>query len=531
MACDNGGETHGGIMAEQAGNRQPLTTFTYMSYGAPAAPLSLAGIPLAVYLPAVYADSGGFGLSLTAIGTVLMLSRISDVFTDPLIGRYSDKWRTRWGRRKPWVLVGTPIFGIGLWFLFHPPFEFSDMTLFGATFSDGYMWLFLTLTVFLLGATIKDLPYSAWGAELATDYNERTRIMGWKEVFNVGGSLLAAFTPLIILFFGYTKPTDAVFVLAVMMCITMPLINLNCLATVPEWRVVEKEEQRIRIIDGLRVAAGNKPFVLLVVVFAFGSIGSAMTNSLSVFFVKHVLVAEDLYGVYLAPYFVCQIAAVPLWFKLSRRIGKHKATMWAVGWYALWSSFIPLIAVTPAAWYSAFEITNFTGFLPATTQASAVAYFEGIETGKFLFFLVVMCLKGSAIGALSMLPFAMFADVVDVDTAQTGKRRAGEFMAIWSMTKKGAYALGIFIGLALVDFWGFDALADPRDTTNTTFSLLMLACTYSVIPALFKFIGMPLLWIYPLTAEKLRKVQLEADVKHGIGGSSHPETSALTRPQ
>ena len=91
-------------------------------------------------------------------------------------------------------------------------------------------------------------------------------------------------------------------------------------------------------------------------------------------------------------------------------------------------------------------------------------------------------------------------------------------MAIWSMTKKDAYALGIFIGLGLVEFWGFDALADPRDTTNTAFALLMLACTYSVIPALFKFIGMPLLWIYPLTAEKLREVQMEANAKHGIGG-------------
>ena len=146
-----------------------------------------------------------------------------------------------------------------------------------------------------------------------------------------------------------------------------------------------------------------------------------MTNGLSFFFVKHVLVAGELYGLYLAPYFLCQIAAVPLWFKLSRRIGKHKATMWAVGWYAIWSSFIPLIAVTPSAWYSAFEITNLIGFLPATTQAEAIAYFDGIETGKFLFFIVIMCLKGSAIGALSALPFSMFADVVDIDTAQTGK--------------------------------------------------------------------------------------------------------------
>ena len=503
-------------MAEQAGHRLPITKYQHISYGATAVPLSLAGLPLAVFLPVIYTDSDGFGLGLTAVGTILMLTRIFDAVTDPAIGRYSDKWRTRWGRRKPWVLVGTPIFGLGLWFLFHPPFEFSDVSFLGSTFSNGYVWLFLTLIVFFVGATIKDVPYGAWGAELSADYNERTLIMSWKEMFNVGGSMLAAFTPLIMLFFGYPKPTEAVFVLAVMMCISMPLINLNCLVAVPEWPVVEQDKKPIRIIDGLRVAMSNKPFMMLIVVFAVGSVGSAMTNSLSFFFVKHVLVAGDLYSLYLAPYFVCQMAAIPLWFKLSRRIGKHKATMWAVGWYALWSSFIPVIAVTPAAWYTAFEITNFIGLLPAATQADAVAYFHGNETGKFLFFIVIMCLKGSAIGALSALPFAMFADVVDVDTAQTGKRRAGEFMAIWSMTKKGAYALGIFIGLALVEFWGFDALADPLNTSNTAFALLMLACCYSVIPALFKFIGMPFLWIYPLTAEKLRETQKDTQTRYGI---------------
>ena len=491
-------------MAEQAGGeqRKPLTKFTLASYAAPAAPLALSGLPLAVFLPVIYADSDGFGLSLTAVGLVLMLSRISDVFTDPFIGYQSDRWRTRWGRRKPWVLVGTPIFAIGMWLLFVPPFEFSDVSVFGATFSNGYLWLFATLTIFFLGSTIKDLPFTAWGAELSNNYNERTLIMSWKEVFAVGGNLIASFVPAIILFFGYNKPTEAVFTLLIVMCITMPIVNINCLVTVPEWPVVEKKAKRIKIVDGLKVAASNKPFMLLVVVFAAGSIGTAMTNSLSFFFVKHVLVAGELYGLYLAPYFVCQIAAVPLWFKLSRRVGKHKATMWAVGWYALWSSFIPLIAVTPDAWYTIFEV-NFTGFLPASTQADA----EGIETGKFLFFIIIMCLKGSAIGALSVLPMSMFADVVDVDTSQTGKRRAGEFMAIWSMTRKGAYALGIFIGLALVEFWGFSALADPRETTNTAFALLMLACTYSVIPALFKFVGMPFLWKYPLTEDKLRDVQ------------------------
>ena len=121
--------------------------------------------------------------------------------------------------------------------------------------------------------------------------------------------------------------------------------------------------------------------MLLVLVFGFGAIGSAMTNSLSLFFVKHVMLVGELYPVYLAPYFVCQMAAIPLWFKLSRRIGKHKATMWAIGWYALWSSFIPLVMVAPSEWFTLFDVTG-VWIPPAATEAVGGAYLEGVEAGK-----------------------------------------------------------------------------------------------------------------------------------------------------
>ena len=118
-----------------------------------------------------------------------------------------------------------------------------------------------------------------------------------------------------------------------------------------------------------------------------------------------------------------------------------------------------------------------------------------------------MCLKGSAIGALSALPLAMAADVVDVDTLQTGKQQAGAYFSIWSMVRKAAYALGITTGTTLAVLTGFDSLADPLDTPNSSFSLLMLACYYSVVPAVFKFVGMPLLWSYPLTEAHVAEVQ------------------------
>jgi glycoside/pentoside/hexuronide:cation symporter, GPH family len=491
---------------------KPLTKVVLASYAAPATPLALVGLPMAVYLPAIYADADGFGLTLGLVGLIITLSRLTDVITDPIIGFLSDRLKTRWGRRKPFILVGTPIYAAGIWLLFVPAITFYDVTFLGFEFNIGYPYLFCMVALTYLGSTIKDLPYIAWGAELSRNYNERTLVTSWREGFSVTGALLSAFTPAIILFFGYTKPTDAVFFLSMAMCIVMPILVLNALIVVPEYPV-EIPKKKTPLKESLKVVMQNGPYITLIIIFMFSTLGSAMTNSLSFFFVKHVLLAGELYGLYLAPYFVSQIAAIPIWFALSRRIGKHRATMVAIGWYALWACFIPLIAISPDEWFDAFEIPVLLSFLPDVQYQAVTGHFEGIDTGKFLFFIIIMCLKGSSIGALAALPAAMAADVVDVDTARTGEQRAGAYFSIWSMTRKMAYAIGITVGTGLAVLFGFDSLADPRSTTNTEFSLLMLACLYSVIPALFKFVAMPLLWKYPLTEQKLVEIQLEISAK------------------
>ncbi len=488
--------------------KKPLTKFVLASYAAPATPLALVGLPMAVYLPAIYADADGFGLALGLVGLVITLSRFTDVITDPIIGFVSDRLKTRWGRRKPFMLVGTPIFAAGIWMLFVPVITFRDVSVFGFEFNNGYPYLFCMVALTYLGSTIKDLPYAAWGAELSGNYNERTLITSWREGFAVAGSLISAFVPAVILFYGYDKPTEAVYFLSIGMCVVMPIVVINALIVVPEYPVVETKK-KMPLKESLKVVLQNGPYITLIIIFMFSTLGSAMTNSLSFFFVKHVLLAGSLYGLYLAPYFISQIIAIPIWFALSRRIGKHRATMAAIGWYSVWACFIPLIAISPDEWFDAFEIPLLLSFLPESQYLSVVSHFEGIDTGKFLFFIIIMCLKGSAIGALAALPAAMAADVVDVDTARTGEQRAGAYFSIWSMTRKAAYAIGITVGTGSAVLFGFDSLADPLKTTNTSHSLLMLACLYSVVPAMFKFVAMPLLWKYPLTEAKLAEIQAE----------------------
>lgn len=493
---------------------KPLSKWQLISYGAPALPLSMVSLPLAVYLTPVYADSDGFALSLGFVGLMLALSRVFDGLTDPIIGFWSDRIRTRWGRRKPFVLIGTPIYILGVWLLWIPPIEFSDLQWLGYTFSSGYPYLLGVLVLMYVGATIKDVPYSAWGAELARDYNERTLVMSWKEAFSVSGSLIGALTPAIIVFWGYTKPTDNVYFLTIGLAIAMPVIICNLLFFVPEHPVEEQNKQQLKLTDSFRYVWQNEPYRKLVIIFLFSTIGAAMTNSLSFFFVKHVLLAGDLYGFYLAPYFISQIVAIPLWFKLSSRIGKHRATMAAILWYAVWSCFIPLIAIAPQAWFDSFELLRILSFLPDSWLGAMAVQFEGIPTGKFAFFIVIMCLKGSSIGALSALPYAMAADVIDVDSAQTGKRQGGAYFSIWTMTRKLAYALGLLVGTTAATIVGFNSLADPVNDPNPWSALLWLTCLYSIIPAIFKFVAFPLLWNYSLTEERVAEIQRE--IEHGM---------------
>ena len=192
----------------------------------------------------------------------------------------SDRIRTRWGRRKPFILIGMPIFMLGVWLLWIPPIEFREVTWLGMTFNTGYPYLLAVLVIMYVGATIKDVPYSAWGAELAQGYNERTLVMSWKEAFTVSGSLIGAMTPAVIVFWGYTKPTDNVYFLTIALLFVMPLLIFNLLYAVPEHRVKEYNTQRLSL-QSFRYVWANEPYRVLVIIFLFSTIGSAMTNSLS----------------------------------------------------------------------------------------------------------------------------------------------------------------------------------------------------------------------------------------------------------
>ena len=207
---------------------------------------------------------------------------------------------------------------------------------------------------------------------------------------------------------------------------------------------------------------------MIVGIILIVTLAEAFRNALSLFFMKSVIQAKGVGTLYFI-YFVAGLAAVPAWLWLGRKIGKHLA----------------------------FAITLIT-----VAIISAINMLFSSET--YTAFVIFFIAKGACFGGLQFLPLAILADVIDVETAETGEARAGSYFALASMTSKISTALGTFLAIWALSFTAFDAkaLAD-----NGPDELLVLRVLYAIVPALF-FIGAIAICIrFPLTAKVHAELQ------------------------
>lgn len=439
-------------------------------YGIANLPTSTVGLPIALYIPAFYSQN--LGLSLAVVGALIALSRLTDVVTDPAIGIASDRWVTRFGRRKPWMAMGIPLMILSLWMLFVPNSEFAKATwqFFGGQAVTN-LYLFVWISALYLSFTLVDLPYRAWGAELSPEYNERSQITGWREAFGYGGTLMALLIPLILsLGFGLSGANNALLGIAVAVVILLPLLSAPALMFVPELPSRSRAKQeRVPWRRGLKIVMANGPYRRLVISLLFLVASVSMTASLSFFFVGSVMEQPfDRYALFVLAYYLSSSLAIPAWFAISRRMGKHKTVVIGIAWLSLWSAFIPLLG-----------------------------------PDHYWLFFALMMLKGSAVGALVFLPSSMAADVVDLDTLRTGEQRTGLYFSLWGMVNKAAVALGVLLATNGVAWFGFDPAADE----NTAAAKLSVAVLYSIVPAVLACVALPLLWKYPLTQVRQERMR------------------------
>jgi GPH family glycoside/pentoside/hexuronide:cation symporter len=222
-----------------------LKKSTLFFYGFADLPVMLAVIPMAIYLSRFY--TGDMGLALTTVANVMLITRLFDVITDPVVGYLSDHTKTRWGRRKPWIVASLPILMLGIYKVYLPPEGIGAAYLFG--------WLL----VLWLGWTMLMIPYYAWGAELSTDYDERTRVTGWRAAMGSLGGISAQLIPFIALVaFGFGGTANVMNMLGLASMVLMPACILLAVFFVPERPGIKAPA--VPIMAGLRIMWRNGPF-------------------------------------------------------------------------------------------------------------------------------------------------------------------------------------------------------------------------------------------------------------------------------
>jgi len=433
---------------------EPLGRGVLFAYGLPGLPLAALLLPLYVTLPAFYAVD--LGLGFFTVGIVLLLARLWDVVTDPVIGSLSDRLTTRFGRRRPWLLAGAPIVMVSAGFLFLP----------GA--DTDWAALLISTMVLYLGATMILLPYNAWGAELSSDYDERSRITGWREGLVVVGTLLAAGLPAVV----GAERAIALEVIAWSLWIVLPVCLTIAILFVPERPLAV--QRRLAWRQGLRIVWRNGPFRRLIGAYFLNGIANGLPATLFLLYVERVLEAPDWSGILLFVYFFCGIAAIPLWLRLSARWGKHRTWVAAMVWAAVIFAFVPLLG-----------------------------------PGDHLWFLAVCVLTGVSLGADLTLPASMQADVVDLDTLRSRQSRAGIYFALWGVATKLALALAVGIAFPLLALAGLE----PGEATATPSGLFVLAALYSLLPAVIKLGSAVLIAGYPITAARQQRIRHLIEVR------------------
>jgi Na+/melibiose symporter-like transporter len=436
-----------------------LSKTTLSIYGMLGLPLALVGYPIAIWLPAFYA--GEIGVSLAAVATMLLVAKLSDVVTDPLVGTISDRLRTPFGRRRPLILLGVPVLCGSIWLLF-VPMEGADS-----------VYLLLCIAGMYIGTTLVGLPYGAWGAELSPDYHQRARVTAWREQFTLIGLLVAAFIPFLVEQYGTGDTPSIMRGMALAICISTPIAVLMLSLFVKETEPTETaEEARAPFIDGVKKVWVNKPMRMVIGLILIVTLAEAFRNALSLFFMKAVIQADGVGTLYFI-YFTAGLAAVPGWLWLGRKLGKHVA---------------------------------FAGTLITVAIISAINMF--FTADDYWLFVVFFIFKGACFGGLQFLPLAILSDVIDVETAETGKARAGAYIAFASMTAKISTALGTFLAIRALSFTDFNAKLMAENAFDDLFVLRVL---YAIAPAVF-FIGAIIIALrFPLTAKV--QAELQARIK------------------
>jgi glycoside/pentoside/hexuronide:cation symporter, GPH family len=397
-------------------------------------------------------------LSAALAGTALLIGKIWDAVIDPFIGHFSDHTRSRWGRRRPYLLFFSVPFGAAFVLMFSNP-AIADQT-------GKFIWALLAYIFFCTVYSFTNIPYNSLLPEMTSDYNERTNISGYKQLFAVIGTLLGAGAamPIMGLFAGRTAGFIG------MSAIFGFLAALSLLVTFFSVRepLEVKKPAGENVLKSLADVFSNRPYMLLVSAWFSNSTAMAIMQTMLIYFYKYVLRDEGAVTLAMITLLVVTMLTIPAWVWIAKKLGKKLA-------YILGMTFTLASVVLVA----------FTGELMGSTGT-----------------LVLMALAGFGFSSHYVLPWSMAPDTIEFAYARSGVRREGIYYSVWTfVVAVGGALAGFLVGQGL-NLGGY-----IPDVEQTGSSLLSIRLLIGLLPVVFILVGNVLVYFYPLDKKHYEAIQ------------------------
>lgn len=441
--------------------------------------------------PAITANVGVFfalffftnvaGLSAGLAGSVLLIGKIWDAVNDPMVGVLSDRTKSRrWGRRLPWILYGAIPFGI--FFLLQwivPRFSANESTNDWALF-----WYYVIISIFFnICYTAVNLPYTALTPELTQDYDERTSLNSFRFTFSIGGSILSLFIALGVFSLLKIDRAQQYLVLAGICTIlsVLPLfwcvfgIRDRVLAFEAQHLETEQSEQ-IPILEQLRIAFSNRPFVFVVGIYLFSWLGVQVTASILPYFVVNWMgLSEANFNLVAIAVQGTAIVTLFLWSAISQRLGKKAVYFMGM---VLW------------------------------IIAQAGLFF--LQPGQIGLMYALAVLAGFGVSTAYLIPWSMMPDVIELDELNTGQRREGIFYGFMVFLQKLGLALGLFLVGQALEIAGFiETVPGQPAPIQPNSALLAIRIAIGPLPTIALICGLVLAYFYPITREVHAEILLK----------------------
>jgi len=411
----------------------PLTPWRLFVFAVPAAAVGLPTNLLHFFYLKFATD-----ILLVAPATVGLLfgaSKLWDAVNDPLVGYWSDRTRSIWGRRRPWVMGSSLLLALAVLALWSPPPWLQQGML--------VVWVAGGLVVFYAAHTAFNVPHASWAAELSPAHHDRTRVFAARE----GSEKVSLFVALGVIAILENEPDPrgtAMWVAAT----SLILVPLACGATVRA--IGERDDRSIRRpgrpLRAFTDVWKNRHARLLLAVFFLENLGFAVVGTLLPFASTYLLETPGFTSWYLLSFAAPAVLTIPMWLHVSRRLGKKRSWLLSLG----------------------IKIAAFGVLVATPTHA---------------IWLVFSCIGaiGAAHGCGSVLAPSIQADIVDVDELATGERKEGTYFAAWNLTAKASFALSLFLTGQVLGAAGFLPNVEQPPQVLTVIRLLMAGLPCAVL--------------------------------------------------